>query len=250
MHVVIANWKMYLSAEEAELYAENLLAQIETMPTSVVALCPPVLAIPRVGDIIRGSEFSLGAQDAFWETDGAHTGEISAEDLKAAGCEYVLVGHSERRQQEGETNEMVHNKLLAVLNAGMTPVLLVGETYEQYEAKETKAVVEKQLKAALEGVSLADSQKVLIGYEPIWAIAPSEYEAKPEEIAPVVEHIHSIVKETIDESHYEVLYGGSVNSSNIESFLAVPGITGVVPGSASTKLDEFGKMLAALAEIE
>lgn len=240
---------MYIPAEEAAEYARELLSRIDTVGNSVVAVCPPVLALSEVGDIIAGSAFTLGAQDCFWESDGAHTGEISADDVKHAGCEYVMVGHSERRIQIGETNEMVHKKLMAVLEAHMTPVLLVGETREQYEAGETQQVIEQQISTALEGVSITDAQHILIGYEPVWAIAPSTYTVDPKELTSVISYIHNLAEQYIPSKRYHVLYGGSVNSSNIEIFMQVPGISGIVPGSASTKIDEFVKMLGTLKHL-
>ncbi len=246
MNFVIANWKMYVSAKDAVSLAEKFVAKYSNLSDIIVAVCPPILATESVADVFSGSTIALGAQDVSIEAEGAHTGEVSAKDLKQAGCEYVLVGHSERRKELGETDDMINKKLIEVLEFYMTPVLLVGETREQYEDKKTLEVVESQLRGALQGVTLFKNQHLLIGYEPIWAIAPSTYTAEPKEIAPIIQHIHDTVDKLLSSSRYHVLYGGSVNSTNIQSFIEVPGVAGVVPGSASTKIEEFGKMLNAL----
>jgi len=214
-----------------------------------VVVCPTYLQIPAMADVLSG-RVGLGAQDLFWEEEGAYTGEISANMLKELGCGYVIIGHSERREYLGETNEMVGKKACAALAAGLVPIICVGESQKQREADETNEFLEKQLLAAVDSIEQADMAQVIVAYEPIWAIGSGD-PASPED----AEEIASLIRETLTDKYSQaeaqqcrILYGGSAKADNIAGFIGQDNIDGALVGGASLDAKEFVGMLTSVVK--
>lgn len=234
---VAGNWKMHGTVREAAELAGGLAAQIGHVDNVDVALCPPYTAIGTVRDAIRGSRLRLGAQDLHWEKSGAYTGEVSAGMLIDAGCSCVIIGHSERRQFFGETDDSVNRKLKAAVAAGLEAIVCVGETLVEREAGSTLAVVERQLAGGLEG---AGCDQLAIAYEPVWAIGTGKV-ATPDQ----AQEVHGFIRAWLGRKYghaadcVRILYGGSVKPDNILSLSAQPDIDGALVGGASLKVDSF-----------
>lgn len=209
-----------------------------------IALCPPFTALPIVAEVIRGSNIKLGAQNMHWEIQGAYTGEISGVFLKEIGCEYVIIGHSERRQYFFETDEIVNKKLKTALKLGLKPILCVGETLAEREQGKTFDVIKKQLAGAFQGIKA--ETEIVIAYEPVWAIGTGKT-ATPKQAAEVHKFIRDwLARQTQSEKeNLRILYGGSVTPENIDELMAEPEINGVLVGGASLKSDSFIKIVLA-----
>jgi triosephosphate isomerase len=262
MKFVIGNWKMKLSGKASVSLAEEVERLIGAWigETEVIAVvCPSHLALGEVARVVSGSPIALGAQDVFWEDEGAFTGEASPRDLEEIGCAYCIVGHSERREFLGETDAMVNRKTAALLRHGITPIICVGETRDERLAGRRDSVVVGQVKAALSGIRPADGQRVIIAYEPRWVIGTGEAVA-PEDAAEMHHLIREAVGETLGDGARQpaagkdagggrcfVIYGGSVDSRNLRGFLEVPVIDGVLVGGASLKAAEFLALSSAAA---
>ncbi|HXF70889.1 MAG TPA: triose-phosphate isomerase [Thermoflexus sp.] len=238
--LIAGNWKMNKTVAEAEALARAIREGLQTQRVEVV-LCPPFIAIPAVHAVIQGSSIRLGAQNLHWEDAGAFTGEISPVMLKE-WCQYVIIGHSERRQHFHEDDEMIRRKVAAALRHGLTPILCVGETLAQREAGETGAVVATQTRRALEGLSPEQAAGLVIAYEPVWAIGTGR--AATGEDAEEV--IRRWVRGTLEAifgaevaQRVRVLYGGSVTPENIAEFVCRPTIDGALVGGASLKAESF-----------
>lgn len=249
---LIGNWKMQLGEPDSEALAKEIVrlwgAQGAGKDGSVVVICPSHMAIEEVAKVVKGTPVALGSQDTFWEDKGAFTGEVSPKTLKELGCEYCIVGHSERRQHLGETDEMVNKKMVGLLRNGITPIICVGETMEERRAGKRDAVVIGQVRGALAGVNLVGTQKVIIAYEPRWVIGTGQA-VSPADAAEMHHLILSTLSElfpaeTVDRQ-CAVVYGGAVDAKNLAGFLEVRVIHGVLVGGASLKAQEF----AAMAEI-
>jgi len=252
MRYIIANWKMQLNEPESSALAQEIVrrwsAQAVSTPEVKVVVCPSHLALSAVHDVVNGTNVALGAQDVFWENKGSFTGEVSPETLKELGCEYCIIGHSERRQFLGETDEMVSKKVDALLEVGITPIICVGETREEREAGKRDAVVIGQVKKAMEGTRPVGSQRIIVAYEPRWVIGSGQA-VPPEDAA----SMHQLIRETMLELLPEevvrdqgfIIYGGSVDPENVAGFLAIPAVEGALVGGAALKADTF----VPLAEI-
>jgi triosephosphate isomerase len=246
---LIANWKMQLNEAESAALASDIVRRIAPQVASAenltVVLCPSHLSIGEVADKVSGTAVGLGGQDVFWEDKGAFTGEISPVTLKELGCSYCIVGHSERRTKLGETDEMVHEKVEALLRHDISPIICVGETKEERDEGKRDAVVIRQVRAALEGLRPVGNQAIIIAYEPIWVIGTGQA-VDPADAA----EAHSLIRETllellpndVVERQCFVVYGGSADSSNLAGFLEVPIIEGALVGGASLKPEEFARM--------
>lgn len=257
MKYIIANWKMYLSFKQSAKLAHDLVLDFD--PTGhhpkgdkfqvsgfKLVICPSFDSLESVGKIIKKSPFALGAQDVFWESPptggGAYTGEESIRNLKELGCEFIIVGHSERRHKLNETDEMVAKKFVAVARAGLIPILCIGETAAELQARKKEKVLERQLITALSPLqpTTYNLQAILIAYEPVWAIGTGTPET-PENARTT----HKFIREFLNKEFPQIsevahiIYGGSVNSSNIAGFLRYQEIEGSLVGGASTKLKEF-----------
>ena len=244
--IVAGNWKMNkLPAEGAALAAEirqRLSADI--LRDAEVVVCPPFTAIPAVAEALRGSAIKVGAQNVHWAASGAFTGEISAEMLKSVGAEYVIIGHSERRQYFGETDATVNCRVKAALAAGLIPIICVGEKKEEREAGYTNPLVSYQTLIALTGLTAEQVAGVVIAYEPVWAIGTgltATDEQANETIGVIREAIRSAYGDAADK--VRIQYGGSMNPKNCKGLMAQPEIDGGLIGGASLKAEDFSKVV-------
>lgn len=250
---LFANWKMYLDYAESVALASALAETVGPVPEHVVmAVFPSALALTAVAEKFSGSAVKVGAQNTYWVSRGGYTGEISANMCQAVGCEYVLVGHSERRHVFGETNHEVRQKIEAALAAGLAPVVCVGETMGERQAGQTRAVLEVQLRSAFEDLDWPAGRPLIVAYEPVWAISKglshnevgipctiSDAEAANR-------HIVQCVESLIPAATAAVLYGGSVRENTARDYLASPHVNGILVGAASTTLESWhGIVLAA-----
>jgi triosephosphate isomerase len=243
--LIAGNWKMHKTPAEARELVRSLLGQLAAEPAAELLLLPPFTALEAVVAELAGDpRFRVGAQDCHYEAEGAFTGEISAPML-APLCDYVLVGHSERRHLMAESDELVRMKLDAVLAAGLLPVLAVGETEAERRAGATEAVVERQTRAGLAGLGVEQIGRCTLAYEPVWAIGTGAT-ATPDDAAAAAAVIHRVVQElSSEEVAVRVLYGGSVTAANAASLLSAPGVRGALVGGASLRADEFAGIVAA-----
>lgn len=247
--IVIANWKMKLTLAETSALAKNLNDKFKGFDKGDVAVCPNFISLREIKSILKSGPIKLGAQDVFWEDKGAFTGEISSNMLIEAGCEYVIVGHSERRKYMLENYELIHKKLKEVLNTHLIPIVCIGE--DTYERKTDKRdfVLADQLQEALSGINLFGDQQIVIAYEPIWAIGSGEA-IEPSE----AEYAHKIIKLTLNDmfgsrvvnDHFRIVYGGSISSKNVKDFSDLEGVDGLLVGGASLDADEFYKISKAI----
>lgn len=235
--LLAANWKMQVTPAEARAYAAAFLARVAPRPGRTLAFFPPAVSLEAAaGAFAMRGDITVGAQDVHWEPKGAFTGATSVPLAAAAGARAALVGHSERRHVFGESDEDTRRKVVALLGAGLTPYLCVGEKLAEREAGETGAVVLRQLRAALDGLSPEQVARLVVAYEPVWAIGTGR-NATPEDAATV----HRTLRQALTASggaRVPILYGGSVNAGNIEALLSRPEIEGVLVGGAS--LDPAG----------
>jgi len=239
--LVIGNWKMHGTQAEARALAAAVRDGLKRKVAAIVAVCPPFTALPAVAETLAGSAIALGAQNCHPEPSGAHTGEISMPMLAELGCRYVLVGHSERRKEMGETDEQINRKVQAALSHALIPVLCVGETAEERRQGLTFTTVEGQLRAGLAGLATDALTKIVLAYEPVWAIGTG-VNATPAQAAEVHGYLRGLVSELSSKETAQVvpiLYGGSVKADNAEPLLAEPEIDGALIGGASLKAPEF-----------
>lgn len=233
---IAGNWKMNMTAESGTKLINELKPLVKDADCDV-ALCVPAILIPAMVKAAEGSNIKIGAENVHWAASGAFTGEISAEMLKEYGVEYVIIGHSERRQYFGETDETVNKRLLTALNSGLKPIVCVGETLAEREAGETEKVLTRQLSEGLKGVE--DIKKVVIAYEPVWAIGTGKT-ATNEQAQETIAFIRKKIGELFCPKCAEkviIQYGGSMNAANCKGLMAQPDIDGGLIGGASLKLD-------------
>ena len=236
--IIAGNWKMNKTPSEAVELAKMLKAKVDTDKSDVV-FCVPAIDIIPVGEVIKGTNIALGAENVYFEDKGAYTGEISAPMLKDAGVKYVIVGHSERRQYFGETDEDVNKKIKKILEYGMTPIMCCGETLEQREMDITIEHIRMQIKKGLYGLTAEDIEKVVIAYEPIWAIGTGKT-ATSQQAQEVCAEVRKVVGEVYGADTAEkirIQYGGSVNGKNAAELFAMADIDGGLVGGASLKED-------------
>lgn len=244
--LVAGNWKMNTDVDQALALAQGVATGLPEKPGADVVLLPPAISLWALHQVLEGdARILLGAQNCFWEPNGAFTGEISAPMLRAL-CSFVLVGHSERRQLFGETDAQVRRKLEAVLEAGLRPLVAVGETLEQREAGLAAEVVSRQTRAALEGLDGPQVAGCTIAYEPIWAIGTGR-RATPEDAAAAAQEIRRVVEEVAPGQGQlvRVLYGGSVSASSAAELFAPEDVDGGLIGGASLRAGEFCQVVAA-----
>jgi len=244
---IAGNWKMNKTPEEAKVLASELKETLGNVDNADVALCPAAVSIHAVRDVIAGTKLALGAQNVHWKTSGAFTGELSGDMLTACGVEYVIIGHSERRQYFGETDETVNQRLKAALAAGLKPIVCVGETLEERESGVTEKVVKRQVEGALDGFSAADLKTLTLAYEPVWAIGTGKT-ATPDQAQEVHAVIRKLLAEKLGSEMAEacrIQYGGSVNPGNAKTLLSQPDIDGALVGGASLKAPDFTAIIQA-----
>ncbi len=247
--MVIANWKMYKTAAEAEMFVERVKEEVKAVKEVEMVICPPFIALESLSRLMGDSNLLLGAQNMHWEKEGAYTGEISPLMLKESGVKYAIIGHSERRRYFGENDAIVAQKFSAALSFGLIPVLCVGENQQQRSAGETEKVVQEQLLTALKEVDENRDilGKMVLAYEPVWAIG-SGTAAYPEDAASVATFIRSLLQERLGDLSQQVriLYGGSVKPENIRDFTSRENIDGALVGGSSLKETVFVQLVQAV----
>ena len=239
--IIAGNWKMNKTPEEAVALIKALIPLVKDNDRGDIVVCPPFVDLAAAKEALAGSNIALGAQNMHFEESGAYTGEVSPGMLKALGVEYVILGHSERRQYFGETDEGVNKKVKAALKAGIKPIVCVGETLEEREAGITSEVVCRQTKLALLGLSAMDAAGVIIAYEPIWAIGTGKT-ATAEDANETIRAIRGAVCEVYGSdtaAAIRIQYGGSMKPSNASELMRMPEIDGGLIGGASLKAEDF-----------
>jgi len=247
--LVAGNWKMNTTVAEAERLVLEMLESLDRIEGVEKVLCPPFVSLVGIGMMLENSSIKLGAQNMYFESKGAYTGEVSPMMLKEL-CEFVILGHSERRWYFGETDEIVNEKVKAALANKLRPILCVGERLEENEAGKTQEVIDRQIRGALSGVESVPD--LVVAYEPVWAIGTGRA-ASGKQAAATIQFVRDVVSEIWSKSAAQdlrVLYGGSVTSSNVAEFVALPEIDGALVGGASLKADEFVGIVKKTSEIK
>ncbi|HOP74786.1 MAG TPA: triose-phosphate isomerase [Bacillota bacterium] len=243
--IIAGNWKMYKTVSEAEELVKAVVAKLGDYDEVEVVFCPPFTALAAVKQLIKGTRFGLGAQNLYWKNEGAYTGEISPLMLKEIGCDYCVIGHSERRQYFGETDADVNQKVKAALDAGIKPIICVGESLEQRESGQTESLVRMQTEKALEDVEPSLVPQIVIAYEPIWAIGTGKSSDGPDANR-VIGWIRDTVRARYGHETAQAMriqYGGSVKPDNIKEFMDQPEIDGALVGGASLDPESFVKIV-------
>ena len=241
--MLAANWKMNTTPTEARSLVNQMLGDLRDITNIDVLLCPPFISTMLISELIKDTPIKLGAQNSYYEDKGAFTGEISPAML-AGVCQYVLLGHSERRSLFGESNQVVNRKIKAVIRHGLKPVLCVGESLDENDGGRTEEVLSAQLSQSLEGISTAEVQGLVVAYEPVWAIGTGRAASGIQANA-TIDMIRRTLASILDESNamdIRILYGGSANGANITEFISQSEIDGALVGGASLKADEFVSM--------
>ncbi len=251
MHIpfIAGNWKMNTTATEAERLVLEMLEKLDRIKGVEKVLCPPFVSLVAMNMMLQSSSIKLGAQNMYFEAKGAYTGEISPLMLREL-CEFVILGHSERRGYFGETDEIINKKVKAALANKLKPILCVGERLEENEAGRTEEVVNRQVKAALNGIEPV--RDLVIAYEPVWAIGTGKA-ASGKQAAATIQFIRDVLARLWNKSiaqDLRILYGGSVTGANIAEFISHPEIDGALVGGASLKAEEFVTIVEKIAEIK
>ena len=243
--VIAGNWKMYKTVKEAVQFVEQLLPLVRNSGHCDIVVAPPFTALSETIRVTRGSNIAVSAQDLHWEKEGAFTGEISASMLVEVGCAYSIIGHSERRQLFGETNQTVNRRIRAALDARLIPIVCVGETLVEREANLTHQVIQTQCSEGLAGLTVDDFFRIIVAYEPVWAIGTGRT-ATPEIAAEVHSHIRQLARKMFGEDSAQglrILYGGSVKPDNVKGLMAQDEIDGALVGGASLKAESFALLV-------
>jgi triosephosphate isomerase (TIM) len=243
--LMAGNWKMYKTASETTAFFEKFKPLVAESIHCDVAICPTFVNIPAAVEATKGTRIGIGAQNLFWAKEGAYTGEISGPMLKAAGAAWVIIGHSERRQYFGETNETVLKRTVAALEAELTPIVCVGERLEERESKRTDAVLQEQFSQGIAGLAADQFARIVIAYEPVWAIGTGKT-ATPDMAADAHRVIRDAVRSKFGAdaaSKIRILYGGSVKPDNVKGLMAQPDIDGALVGGASLEANSFASIV-------
>ncbi len=249
--LILGNWKMNLNRKKTGDLAVGLKNSLHDLGSGVtVAVAPSMPYLDAVGKLIEGSPIKLAAQNIFWEPRGAYTGEVSGPMLLELGCSYAIIGHSERRIYLHETDQIVRKKVRHAMDSGITPVLCVGETFEQRQQGNKDVVIMKQIQEALTGIVPSEKAKIMIAYEPVWAIGTGQA-CDPKEARETTEVIRSalvdLYQQHIADENFIMMYGGSVDESNVSSYVDNESICGVIVGGASSVLEKFLGIIFAVA---
>jgi triosephosphate isomerase (TIM) len=246
--VIAGNWKMHKEVGESVQFVKELVAKENSIPeNAIVIICPTYTALYAVSEVVKGTKIKLGAQNMYFEEQGAFTGEVSPNMLKSAGCEYVILGHSERRTYFGETDDLVNKKVKKALEKGLKPIMCIGETLEEREGGITNQVVEKQVRGGLNNLSNEEISKVILAYEPVWAIGTGKT-ASPQQAQDVHSFIRDIVAKIADKNVADgiiIQYGGSMKPDNAKELMGQPDIDGGLIGGACLKADSFYGIIEA-----
>jgi triosephosphate isomerase (TIM) len=249
--IIVGNWKMNLDRSGAVALARDVAKQATGVDSVELAVCPPTVYVDAVAQVLKGTPVGWGVQNVYHQSNGAFTGEISVAMVQDLGCQYAILGHSERRQFLGETDDQINRKLLVVLAAvGLTPIVCVGERLEQRETGQTLDVIRRQIEGSLAGLSAEQMGRVVVAYEPVWAIGTGRT-ATPEQAEEVHLALRTILQERYNREVAEsvrIQYGGSVKADNARKLLAQPNIDGALVGGASLKAGEFMGIVAAVSQ--
>jgi len=248
--IVAGNWKMNKTVEEARSLVFMMSRRLREIQGVEKVLCPPFPSLVAVSALLQGTDIGLGAQNMHWEEKGAFTGEV-APNMVAEFCQYIIIGHSERRAYFGETDETVNRKLHAAMENNLTPIVCVGETLGEYESGRTGEVVRRQISQGLAGVDPAKAAGIVVAYEPIWAIGTGRASSGENANAVLADHIRPALADLFGEEAAQAIriqYGGSVTSANADEFFSQSEIDGALVGGASLKTDEFVAIAQAASE--
>ncbi len=240
--IVIANWKMNLTSEEEVDLANEIKNKVENISDVDIVMCPSFIGLSAVGEAIKNTNIKLGAQDVFWQERGPYTGAISPRAIKEAGGEYAIVGHSERRKNFGETNELINKKIAACLDYGLTPIVCIGETLNERQDGQTDNVILGQLNEAFLNIDLIDREEIIISYEPVWAIGTGHIAGAEtvNYVLNLIEHaIFNLWPKHIAVNNIRLTYGGSVEGDKIDEFLKLDLLSGFLVGGASLNAERF-----------
>jgi triosephosphate isomerase (TIM) len=244
--IIVGNWKMHKTISEAVALVQALTSSVVDIHDVDVGVAPPFTALQAVAEALQDSSIVVVAQNMHWEAQGAFTGEVSPGMLSEAGCRRVIIGHSERRQYFGETDETVNKKLHAALAAHLDPIVCIGETLAQRDSNTTFAVLEQQIRRGLEGIAAEGMDRLVIAYEPIWAIGTGKT-ATPAQ----AQEVHAFIRGLVEKLHGKALaeelriqYGGSVNAGNIQALMTQPDVDGALVGGASLDVSSFAQIVA------
>ena len=243
---IAANWKMYKTVLETVAFIKEFRKLADAVHDVEIVVAPPFTALRPAVDAAHASSIGIAGQNLHWERQGAFTGEVSAEMLKEAGAEYVIIGHSERRQLFGETDETVNRKLLSAIAAHLTPIVCIGETLEQRDADETLAVLDRQIKQGLDGLTADQIGAAVIAYEPVWAIGTGR-NATPAQAGEAHAHIRARIRQWFGGTaadHCHIIYGGSVKPENIRDLASLPEVDGALVGGASLEVRSFFEIVS------
>ena len=249
--IIAGNWKMNKTPSEAVALAEGLVKSVGSETACDVVVCPPFTALTTVAAIIKGSNISLGAQDMYWEVSGAFTGQISPTMLLDCGCKYVILGHSERRAYFAETNETVNKKVKAAHQHGLTPIMCVGETWEERQSGKTEAVISDMVINGLAGLTEEQLLNTIIAYEPVWAIGAGKTPATSEQANAVHVFLRQLLADKFGakvSENVRIQYGGNMSEKNVEELLKIQDIDGGLIGGASLKVDSFTFLIQTAAK--
>lgn len=243
--LIAGNWKMFKTNSQAAETAKEIVEHVKNVSDVDIMISPPFTALSPVCGVIEGSNVSLGAQNLYWEKEGAFTGEISPPMLISAGCRYVIIGHSERRQHFGETDDTVNRKIKAALDHKLIPILCIGESEAQRDAGETFSILDKQIKKGLEGFFPENLTALVIAYEPIWAIGTGKTATSRQ-----AQEVHAFLRDLMNQlfggdlaDALRILYGGSVKPDNIAELMGMDDVDGALVGGASLNAESFSKIV-------
>jgi len=245
--VIAGNWKMNMNLHQSQKLVSEIINGLGRDNKAEVIICPPFTSLSEVNSLLKGTQVKLGAQNMYYEESGAYTAEISADMLNSVGCEYVILGHSERRVIFNESNELINKKMKAALAKELKPIFCIGEILEQRESGETMKVVSSQIEKGLGGITAEQMKNVIIAYEPVWAIGTGKT-ATPEQ----AQEVHSFIRELVAKKYSTsvaenliIQYGGSVKSDNSSELLSQKDIDGALVGGACLKADSFLSIIAS-----
>lgn len=250
--IIAGNWKMYKTTLEAINFVNALKRQLYDVRDVDIVVCPPFTALGDISEVLNDSNICLGAQDLYWEDEGAFTGEVSAPMIKESGAQYVIIGHSERRQYFTETNQGVNKKIKAALKGGLIPIVCIGESLQERESNRTFDVIKIQCEGCFTGFSNEAFEKIIIAYEPVWAIGTGKTAT-----AQQAQEVHKFIRELLSKMYNDdialrtrIQYGGSVKPENIIELVSQGDIDGALVGGASLKEDSFVKIVKNCCGIE
>lgn len=250
--IIAGNWKMYKNLKDGQDLAIALRRELYSIENVDIVVCPPYTLLVSLADCLETSNIFVGAQDCYWLDEGAFTGEVSPKMLKDAGCKFVIIGHSERRQFFAETNESVNKKIKAVLTHGLTPIMCVGETLFEREKGLTFKVLEDHLQNGLKDIAVRDAQRLIIAYEPVWAIGTGKT-ATPQQAQEAHKYIRDLLVKMYNKETAETIriqYGGSVKPENTTELMTQPDVDGALVGGASLGFESFSEIVKKASEVK